>query len=199
MINESWPWKRRLAKDADIIERWAAKPKITDRRSFLLEEKIFLAAYAMRKLVEANKLSSSFEGSSINCRIFPPISDEITAANHHKIDELYDFSRVSRRTIGARDLLDLVIHSFVFAEALGDDHTVDGFLITSDRRRYNFLWFIHVPEFTHLMRKVASDYPSTVIQVFDQGVNDWFSWRGKGEPPQCVRRKIERIRASTRA
>jgi hypothetical protein len=71
VINESWPWKRRLAKDADIIERWAAKPKITDRRSFLLEEKIFLAAYAMRKLVEANKLSSSFEGSSINCRIFP--------------------------------------------------------------------------------------------------------------------------------
>jgi hypothetical protein len=45
MIRESWPWRDRLAKDADLIDRWTAKTADSERRSFLIEQKVFFAAY----------------------------------------------------------------------------------------------------------------------------------------------------------
>ena len=48
LIHEGGPWKERLAKDADVIERWSAKTGVMERRSFLVEQIVFLAAYAMR-------------------------------------------------------------------------------------------------------------------------------------------------------
>lgn len=40
----------RPPRDADLIERRAAKPGRSEGRSFLIGRKVLLAAYAMRKL-----------------------------------------------------------------------------------------------------------------------------------------------------
>jgi len=68
MISESAPWKDHLALDANLIERWAAKPRSTARRSYIIEQKVFLTAYAMRKLLEGEKLSNSLENSAFHAR-----------------------------------------------------------------------------------------------------------------------------------
>jgi hypothetical protein len=120
MILESWPWKQRLLNDADLIERWARKGP-TERRSFMIEQKVFLAAYAMRKLSEARKLSSSFSERVIKCQIYAACKEPITIADNHKIDEVYDLDNPKRRTIAAKSLLDLIIHSFIFAEVVDDE------------------------------------------------------------------------------
>lgn len=41
MIHESAPWKSHLLRDAALIERWAAKPGHSERRSFIIERKVF--------------------------------------------------------------------------------------------------------------------------------------------------------------
>jgi hypothetical protein len=189
MICESGPWKDLLLNDATLLERWSAKASVTGRQSMLIERKVFLAAYTIRKLYEAQKLSTNFRDRSVRCWTYPAISDRIT---HHSVglDKLYDFGCAEQRVIAARDLIDLVIHSFVFSESLQEDLTVVGFLVTSDKKRYDRLWFVEMKAFIGLMREVGSDYPSSMTGVSNRDKNDWELWQGHGGPPaEFVRRK----------
>lgn len=167
MIYESHPWKTRLGKDAEMIERWAAKPAITARRSFIVEQKVFLSAYAIRRLLDAPKLSTTFHERSVRCRLFSALEGrKVTTANWHDYHELYEFNDPVARSINLRDLLDIIIHSLVFAEILNEDGTIQGFIVTSHRKR-DKLWEIHLSEYITVMQDIAHDYPSTMIRVFD--------------------------------
>jgi hypothetical protein len=198
MIWESKPWKNRLLADADIVERWAAKPAVTERRSLLFEQKIFLAAYTIRKLTEAKKLSTSFDDRSMHCIQFPAISDCITKSNSHNLAKMYDFEAPKNLTISARRLMDIVIHSFVFCEWLGDELTLDGFLVTSDKKRYSGLWLIEIARFVALMRNVGTDNPSTGLVVFDDEQGDYQTWLGVGPPPRHIKERMAAILAKNR-
>jgi hypothetical protein len=138
LIHESAPWKDRLLSDADTIERWAAKRSISLRRSTLLEQKIFISAFSIRKLLEGKKLSSKFEDMVIRCEGFAAKTKRITRCDHHRVDENYDFEKPISRNVGVRDLLDLLIHSFTFGEAIDDEGRVDGFFVTSDKNDTSF-------------------------------------------------------------
>jgi len=183
MIHESHPWRIRLSKDADLIDRWAAKTKITDYRSFLIEQKVFLAAYAMRKLVEAKKLSSSFDHKNLSCRIFPAFKEKKASPwNSHHFDEFFNLDSPSESTLNIRSLMDLLVHSFLFIESVREDNTIDGFLVNSDHKRSN-LWFVNLSDFTATMRHVAADYVSSSVIIWDDKAQQWREWRGHGEPP----------------
>ncbi|MCJ8518522.1 hypothetical protein ABID21_001154 [Pseudorhizobium tarimense] len=69
MIADSAPWKDELLKDADLIERWAAKARPSERGSILIERKVFVSAFAMRKLIECEKVSSDVEGRSLHRKV----------------------------------------------------------------------------------------------------------------------------------
>jgi hypothetical protein len=112
MIWESGPWKDLLLNDAALLERWSAKASVTDRRSMLIERKVFLAAYTIRKLYEAQKLSTSFRDRSVRCWTYPAISNRITHLSVG-LDKLYDFGCAEQRVIAARDLIDLIILSYL--------------------------------------------------------------------------------------
>lgn len=198
MIWESGPWKERLVSDADLLERWARKKSVTERRSFLLEQKIFISAYAIRKLIESQKLSSSFSDRSEQCRKFEAVSDQITTQNHHKLDELYDLGDPIPATVSVKRLINMIIHSFVFAEALHEDMTIEGFYVTSDQEKYEALWLVDIGRFVDLMRQVGMDYPSVGYRVFDVDKNDWFVWNGHGEAPPHIKSHIDRLRAKQR-
>jgi hypothetical protein len=111
MIHESGPWRNLLIKDAEIIESWATKTAITERRSVIMERKAFLAAYTIRKLWDARKLTSGTESKKIACKTFPARQGKyISSWNVYKFDELYDLSAPSPSSINIRDLLNLFIH-----------------------------------------------------------------------------------------
>jgi hypothetical protein len=188
MIYESHPWRLRLAKDADIIDRWAAKKKVTEHRSFLIEQKLFVAAYAMRKLMEARKLPSSFEDRNFDCKTFSAFGNKtIMPWTAHRFDEFYDLDAPSECKLGIKSLLDLLIHSLVFGELLRGDETVEGFAITSDHKRSN-LWFVNLSDFTAIMRRTADDGVSHAVRYWDETVGQWKEWRGNGEPPENFKR-----------
>jgi hypothetical protein len=192
VIWESGPWKDLLLTDSNLLERWCAKTSVTERRSMLIERKVFLAAYTIRKLCEAQNLSTSFRDQSLRCRTYPAISGRIT---HHSVglDKLYNFGDPEERVIVVRDLIDLIIHSFVFSEFLGEDLRVEGFLVTSDRKRHERLWLVEIKTFIDLMRQVGSDYPSTMTGVFNRDKNDWELWQGHGDPPADFVRRAKKI------
>lgn len=71
--------------------------------------------------------------------------------------------------------------------------TVEGFLVTSDKKRYARLWFVEMKAFIGLMREVGSDYPSSMTGVFNRDKNDWELWQGHGDPPAEFVRREQKI------
>jgi hypothetical protein len=191
MICDSYPWKRQLAADADIIRRWSTKTQQTQRQAMLIERKVFLAAYTIRKLDDDYKLSTALHNRSLRCSTYPAQSKRITSLNNHKIGELYDFNRAKTETLCVRRLMDIIIHNLVF-ELLGDASTVEAFLVTSDRTKAS-LWEIKIDAFLKLMHDVANDYPPSSRFVCNPGTGQFIVWQGNGSPPASFQRQAQQI------
>jgi hypothetical protein len=194
MIWESSPWKDQLILDAEIIQRWASKTRMSARRSTLLERKIFVSAYAIRKLYESYKLSTAFHDRSLACCTYPAKASSITPLSNHRVEKLYDLYRPNTETVFARHLMDIIIHSLVFLEVLRDedDQAVEAFLVTSDRKR-NCLWEIKTGQFVKLMRNVGSDYPSAARWVTNPKTGKFVVWQGNDAPPASFEDQAHRI------
>jgi hypothetical protein len=186
MIFESEPWKQDLVRDADILERWGAK-SASAKRSFLLEKKVFTAAYIMRKLWESGKLSSSASGLSIVCVSFK-CTRRMTWLDRWSYWDHYDLDNPTKVSVSLIDLINSVIHSYVFLEACDGGST--SFVVTSDRSRNKHLWQFSLSSYTDLMRRLGADFPSTSIMAFDDAAHEWVRWSGDGEPPPHVKASL---------
>ncbi|MDR6870516.1 hypothetical protein J2Y55_001516 [Bosea sp. BE125] len=182
MIHESAPWKRHLQLDADVIERWASRPQQSERRSFLVERKVFLAAYAMRKLDDAVKISTDLLAADIAVVRFPPTAPGFTQFNNHKFDTHFDLGSPEAMGLPCRRLLNLLVHSLVFVEVLGQAETYDAFMVTSDQDRAKGLIQVEIATFVRVMRLVAADFPSDAKYVRDGKGGGMRAWAGHGEP-----------------
>lgn len=182
MIHDSAPWKSHLARDADLIERWAAKPRHSERRSFLIERKVFLAAYAMRKLDDAAKLSTTTLGNSMPVQRFPPTRPGYSEVNSHRFDEFFDLESAAHVDLPRRRVLNLLVHSLVFVEVIGEAKTYDAFMVTSDHEQAKGLVQVDVTAFIDLMRLAANDYPSMIRRTRDSSTGKWRTWTGHEEP-----------------
>jgi hypothetical protein len=179
MIHESHHWKVALAKDADVIERWAAKQGVTERRSFLIERKVFISAYAMRKLDDATKLSSDLLADTISVLSFPPVREGYSEFNNHRFDEFFNIANPIPIDLRRRRLLDLLIHSLVFVEVLGENETYSAFMVTSDHERTKGLIQVDLTAFIELMRLAAADYPAE-FKMSRGKKGEWIKWAGNG-------------------
>jgi len=183
MIHDSHPWKTQLARDANLIERWAAKPRRSERRSFLIEQKVFLAAYTMRKLDDAAKTSTDLLASSMSVSRFPSTRAGFSGATSHRFDDFFDLKMPARVDLRRRRLLDLLIHSVVFVEVLCDAETYDAFLVTSDYEQAKGLVQVEIAAFVDLMRLAATDHPTAIRRTLDSSTGQWRIWTGQGDPP----------------
>lgn len=186
MIHESAPWKTHLARDADLVERWAATPRHSERRSFLIERKVFLAAYAMRKLDDAAKLSTDTLGSPMAVSRFPPTRAGYSEVNRHRWDEFFDLGNAASVELPRRRVLNLLVHSLVFVEVLGEADTFDAFMVTSDHEQARGLVQVELAAFVSLMRRAANDYPTAMRRTLDSTTGRWRIWTGHDDPPPEV-------------
>lgn len=182
MIHESAPWKAHLSRDAELIERWAAKPTPSERRSFLIERKVFLAAYAMRKLDDARKLSTDLLSGPLEITRFPPTRQDFSGSENHRFERFFDLGKPLRQTMPARRVLNLLVHSLVFVEVLTEAGTCDAFMVTSDHESTKGLARVAIADFVHLMRRAANDFPSCIVMFRDESGRERY-WAGHGAPP----------------
>lgn len=160
-------------KDACALRRRAQPKKFTAKRSMLIERSVFLAAYAMRRLDDAKKLSTSWSGSVVKGARHASLGKVPNLLNWHRIEELYDLSKSASCTMSARHFCDLIIHSYIFLECTSGDRSVDGFFITSDKKRREALWFFTLDAVAGLMERTSRDDPSHLTMTFDEGTGEW--------------------------
>lgn len=58
MINESYHWKIELLKISSSLKKRLSQKRWTIKSSFLFEKEIFVSLYIVRKLIEAEKIST---------------------------------------------------------------------------------------------------------------------------------------------
>lgn len=180
MIYESHPWRSALLKDADVLTRWMNKPD-SDRRSFLVEQKVFLGAFTIRRLMQSFKLSTATADIPIDCTRFRCVKD-VTWWDRWQWWEHYDVEHPTRHRVTIKQLVNQIIHSYIFFETEFEPG-VPSLIFTSDYDRSKALLSINLTVFISLMRLVAEDEPEIMQIRWRDDLRDYELWGGSGPAP----------------
>lgn len=173
MIYESRYWKEDLRKIAARMEKRKQQRRWPDRSYVALEKDIFVGFYAIRKLIEARKLSTSVAEGSVDVTVFPATGKGVTWLNSHRLGELYDLDSPNRERINITTLCNQVVHSYVFMFGINNDGTLRGIYVSSDRMRNTKVFFADVDTLITLIGVVADDDPVKGEYRFNQAKGDF--------------------------
>ncbi len=158
MIWDSVPWKQEIERRTSSLRRRKKQKRWGAASVAKLEQDVFYAAFAVRKLIEAFKVSNEVESLSIVVEEHPPRNKVVDVMNWHRIDELFDISSKKRRTFCPKELCHQIIHSFVFVPCLDDDTaSLSGFFIASDWQKKKNLFFVNIDEIIKMLEAIAND------------------------------------------
>ena len=118
---------------------------------------MFFAAYAVRKLAEARKLSDEVEGHAIKGWAYPGTGKPVHLRNWDRLTELYDLSEPKSIQLSLTDFCNQFIHSFVFMVGMTESGGLQGFYVASDRVREKRLLYFELNEITTALGKVVND------------------------------------------
>ncbi len=139
MIWESHPWKCDIWKTARYLEKLSIQKRhLSERQLVSIEKKILLGFYAIRKLIEANKLSDDFKAENISLQSYPRTTKPITHFNWHKLDHLFKLDRSKPETWKPINLCHQFVHSYIFNIISGDNGGLAGFFVASDKKNIQF-------------------------------------------------------------
>lgn len=165
MIWDSAPWRTDLIRDADLIEAWAKRPHKA-RQRYILEKKIFVTAFSIRKLFESRKIKDSDAGRSVKAYAFPTIS--IPPRYHWgDLDQYFEMDAFKECKISAMRLSNALIHSFIFTFIADEAGNIGAFFLASDQTRKTKALKIEIPIYAELCRKIATSHPTKMESTFN--------------------------------
>jgi hypothetical protein len=152
-----------------------------------VERDIIVSAYAVRKLLEAGKISDEVESISLRAQAHLPRGRTVDLMNWHTIGELYDLSRHTKVDLSLRDFCNQIVHSFVFVLSFAAPGGLAGFFVASDREKERRLLHLPIDTVADALLRVADDDIATLHM----------SRNGIGAPAK-VTRKSSRLEARGR-
>jgi hypothetical protein len=159
MIWESCYWKEPLLKTASWLRRFRMHDGTRESTLVKIEKEIMIGFYAIRKLIEAHKVSDSTTSSHYQISWFP--NHEPTChLNWHKIDVLYDLNQETKESRDLRFLCNRFIHSYVFITDTETDGHLSGIFVASDKDRNQKLYYVSMDTIIKIFRLVGRDYPA---------------------------------------
>jgi len=157
VIWDSNSWKRQLAADARYLERAMRDTTWSEDRFTALERRIFVSAYAIRKLMDSQKLSDELEGQPIRCKAYIATGMPVDVMNWDRIDQLYDFEKAVPSELSLREYCNQVVHSFVFMLRTTRRSALRGFFVASERVRKGKLYDLNIKDVIALIRATSDD------------------------------------------
>ena len=159
MIDDSVPWKESLLRVADSLERRTRQRRWTERTSYLVERDVMNAAYAIRKLNEARKISDGMAGERVNARRHALTGRPVDIWNRDEFVEHYDMQHTQLVSLELTEFCNQVIHSWVFMLSATETppHRFNGVYVSSDRARKKHVDFISTEALIRVIRDVGQD------------------------------------------
>jgi hypothetical protein len=170
MITDSTPWKTEVTRIADRLEQRKLQRRWTERTSFLIERDIMVAAYALRKLLEAHKISDLLASRRIAICEHSLLDDSCPpdAFNRYFIWENYDLNVIRERRLTIRALCNQIIHSWNWMISTTEADQFNGFYVSSDRERLSSVYFIDLDIYIDLLRSVGNDHVVSTAMSRDE-------------------------------
>ncbi len=138
---------------------------------------IFTIAFAIRKLIESDKIGSDFPTWNISLIRYPRTHyDYVHYMNWHKVDKLYHLHKEEKTSKNIEELSNLLIHSFVFMPVTSEiDDCLEGFYFNSDKTKNDYLFYIKLKDFTNLIEWIALS--NVVAEIRAKDPNEKFGWK----------------------
>lgn len=160
MIQDSIPWKDELLAIALRLEKKTTQKRWTDRTGFLVERDLMVSAYAIRKLVEAYKVSDELVRRQFALERFALI-DEARVPDllgRYAVWEYYDLEKPTKTVLPLVKLCNQIVHSWLWAlSASEDDGLLDGVFVSSDTTRSKWLFRIPMSGYIALCREIGNE------------------------------------------
>lgn len=116
-----------------------------------------IAAYAIRKLFEAKKLSDRLSVAEINVHRFALRGPAPHFFNVHRFWKNYDLDNTECAQLSLRELCNQIIHSFTWTPVVEEDgHSLAGIMVSSRERRKH-LYAVDIDEIVTALRDVGYD------------------------------------------
>jgi hypothetical protein len=159
VIGDSVPWKEELLRVAEVLDRRTRQRRWTERTSFLVERDVMNAAYAVRKLNEARKISDEVAAEAVVCRRHSLIGRPVDIWNRHEFYEHYDMEHPESVALPLTDFCNQVIHSWIWMLSATEDppHLFDGIYVSSDWARKRHVYFMPADIMISVFRTVGLD------------------------------------------
>jgi hypothetical protein len=129
--------------------------------------------YAVRKLIESQKLSQSLMSKHFTVTEFPPSGKAANLLNWHHIDRLLRLDEPNKTSVDLLSLCNQFVHSYVFVRSLSDQNKLTGIFVASDWKRRSCLYHIEIKQAVELFEEVGRDHPTEAHFVWDKKKQDY--------------------------
>ncbi|UKA49262.1 hypothetical protein LFT48_17775 [Arthrobacter sp. FW305-123] len=172
MIFDSVPWRYELRRIASRLERKTRQERWTERSSFRVEKDLMMAGYAIRRLIEARKISDSLAAKHVPIVRHRRVGAIPDFYNRHEIDIIYDLSNPMKDQVTLGHLANQIIHSYVLmiscdeveAPYEGSDgievegaYRFGGFYLASEKERVKHVYFLDAATLVAVCRGIAGE------------------------------------------
>lgn len=159
MIWESYPWRLELHRIARRLRYWSEDfDHENEELAFEIERDVMVGAYAVRKLLDAEKLPTSLKRRNFRVVSYPIKHRVPDLMNWHRTDEFYDFDKASEKVMPSKEICNQMIHSFVWMTEAGEESPgLTGILFNSDRSRERELYRIGIEDLAELFSAATEE------------------------------------------
>lgn len=147
--------------------------KWSEKRMVVMEKRIVLCFYIIRKLIENDKVTNKTKSHVLTIEKFPRTLKAITPINYWVIDEIYELDNGSIENINIKDFSDLCIHSRIIYLQIDDTDNWDKLYLTSDKKMDEFLLSVSVEELIRTLNIVIKDYPKSINYTWNPSKSDF--------------------------
>ena len=172
MIWDSAEYKAELATASKRFARWRARKRLRSADYVQIEMLAFSAAYIVRKLMDAKKLTKRVGDIRVRVSVAKCIAN-VTRLNWHKIDELYDFAQSTSKDVSLRFLCNQLIHSYVFVISLNETGGLSSLYFASDEQRNKGLFRLNVRALERTLSAISRDSPKEGDWYYNEATGDF--------------------------
>jgi hypothetical protein len=173
MIYESHYWKDDLLKSAKALKRKINQKRWSQASSSKLEKILLYGFYAVRKLIEAKKLSQAVSETKMPTKTYGWKGKNVNILNWLKIDELYDFDREIEIIKPVLFYCHQFVHSYILIEAFDEDKFLVGIYFSSEKDRHKMLYYLEINQIIDLFVLIGEDYPSNFSLIYNKNIFDY--------------------------
>lgn len=182
MISDSIPWKEELLRVASVLEGRRTQQRWTERTSFLVERDVMIAAYAIRRLIEASKVSDDLAETRINVLRHRLTGKPVDIRTRSEFYEHYDMESPESVELSLVKFCNQIIHSWVWMLSATEEkpHRFDGIYVSSDYASKRFVYFVSTESFVKLLQAIGREDIQSVS--WRQDVDGWHVDRVEAHP-----------------